>query len=69
MTVSRKDFTEIAAIVAHHYAEAPTVEARLAAGRIAFDLAVLFKANNAAFRYSTFFTACGMPTAAAKLRA
>lgn len=58
MTSSQRVYRQTANIIAAAITEAEDVRTRAAIAEIAKQLADMFKADNAAFRYDKFFPAC-----------
>ena len=63
MAMSRKNYIEIAAIIKSNLdsLDETSINRRDQVAEVAEDLARYFKRDNGAFRYSTFFKACGLP--------
>jgi hypothetical protein len=65
MTMSRKQYREVASILESQIASAEylpesSAAVRMTTSRIAKDLADMFKRDNSRFRYDTFFEAAGL---------
>ncbi len=58
--MTRKNYRASAAVVREHLDDTRDVTARRAVASLARGLALEFKADNAHFRFDTFYAACGL---------
>lgn len=60
MAMSRKDYRAAASVIKVELETAPDRTAQHSVSCVARGLADNFKRDNSAFRYDTFYTACGL---------